>query len=72
LFLKIAETSQLLEYFFHCQGYALFWTKVYWATFWAIFSQTHLVTLNLNPSCLPAFAGFPSLQTDNQSEIING
>jgi hypothetical protein len=29
----------------HGQGYALILTNMYWATFWAIFSQTHLVTL---------------------------
>jgi hypothetical protein len=42
LFLKIANFK---DTFFHCQVYALFLTKMYWATFWAIFSQTHLVTL---------------------------
>jgi hypothetical protein len=31
--------------FFHCKGYELVWRKTVWATDWAIFSQTHLVTL---------------------------
>jgi hypothetical protein len=30
---------------FHNKGNALLLAKMYWATFWAIFSQTHLVTL---------------------------
>jgi hypothetical protein len=41
LFLKIAKISHILGYFFHCQGYALFLTKIYWATFWAFFSSGH-------------------------------
>jgi hypothetical protein len=32
-----------LGYFFHGTGYVFIWTKIGWATFWATFSQTHLV-----------------------------
>jgi hypothetical protein len=35
---------------FHTKGYALILAQIEWATFWAIFSQTHLVTLALSPS----------------------
>jgi hypothetical protein len=32
---------------FHCKSYVFIGTKIGWATFWAIFSPTHLVTLSL-------------------------
>jgi hypothetical protein len=32
-------------YLFPAQGYAFILTKMVWATFWAIFSQTNRVTL---------------------------
>jgi hypothetical protein len=36
----------LWEVSFHCKSYVLMLTKMFWATFWAIFFQkTHLVTL---------------------------
>jgi hypothetical protein len=35
-------------YFFHGCGYALSLTKMAWASFRAIFSQTHKVTLIIN------------------------
>jgi hypothetical protein len=34
-----------LATFFHGKDYVLYCQKMGWATFWAIFSQTHLVTL---------------------------
>jgi hypothetical protein len=39
--------------FFHGKSCVIVLTKMSWAIFWAIFSQTHLVTLE--PACLPAF-----------------
>jgi hypothetical protein len=46
-----------LDTFFHGNGYALFFLqKMGWAIFWAIFSQTHPVTLNAAAAsqCLPS------------------
>jgi hypothetical protein len=40
------SVAHILGYFFHSASYALILTKVGWAEFWAIFSQTHLVTLD--------------------------
>jgi hypothetical protein len=48
LCLKITEVGKnfWLHTFFLGESTALILTKMGWATFWAIFSQTHLVTLN--------------------------
>jgi hypothetical protein len=43
--LKIAGSVQILYDFFHGKSYSFMSTKMDWATFWALFSQTHLVTL---------------------------
>jgi hypothetical protein len=37
--------------FFRGYGYLSIITKMGWATFWAIFSQTHLVTLLITSRC---------------------
>jgi hypothetical protein len=42
---KVVKTFRLLLY--TAKSYILILTKMGWATFWAIFSQTHLVTLAL-------------------------
>jgi hypothetical protein len=34
-----------MAYVFHEKSYVLIFTKIDWATLWATFSQTHLVTL---------------------------
>jgi hypothetical protein len=45
-FMKITEVAKILRSaFFHDTSYALILTKMGWVAFWAIFSQTHLVTL---------------------------
>jgi hypothetical protein len=45
-FLKITKLAKkIFVYFFQDKCYVSIWTKSGWATFWAIFSQTHLVTL---------------------------
>jgi hypothetical protein len=36
--------------FFHGKVFVLTLTKMGWATFWAIFSRTYLVTLATNPA----------------------
>jgi hypothetical protein len=41
-FLKITEVAKSLGYFFRNEGYAFILTKMCWAIFWSIFSQTHL------------------------------
>jgi hypothetical protein len=47
--LKIAEVSQIFELLFTTVPViVLIWTKNGCATFWATFSQTHLVTLTLS------------------------
>jgi hypothetical protein len=47
-FFKITELAHILGQLFpHGKSYVLFWQKISLATFWAIFSQTHLVTLAL-------------------------
>jgi hypothetical protein len=47
--LKIREVAQSFgQLFFHGASYVLILTKNGWATIWATFSQTHLVTLPLN------------------------
>jgi hypothetical protein len=43
--LKITEGSQLFGLLFHKKTCINFYKKIGWATFWAIFSQTRLVTL---------------------------
>jgi hypothetical protein len=47
--MKITKIARILglHTFSHGEGYALSFDKMHWATFWAIFSQTHLVTLAL-------------------------
>jgi hypothetical protein len=47
-FIKITEKALFfLATFFHSKRYAYFSTKkIRWATIWAIFSPTHLVTLS--------------------------
>jgi hypothetical protein len=50
-FLKITKLAKkIFVYFFQDKCYVSIWTKSGWATFWAIFSQTHLVTLVKNGS----------------------
>jgi hypothetical protein len=44
-FWKITELSHILCYFFLSINCVLNLTKMRWATFWAIFKQTHLVAL---------------------------
>jgi hypothetical protein len=45
-FFQITELAHILaQPFFRGKSYAFFWPKMSWAEFWAIFSQTHLVTL---------------------------
>jgi hypothetical protein len=45
-FLKITEVAQMfVAAFYRGKSYALIVTKKGWASFWAIFSQTRLVTL---------------------------
>jgi hypothetical protein len=44
-FLKIAGVEVRWCNFFHGRNYELLMAKTGWATFWAILSQTHLVTL---------------------------
>jgi hypothetical protein len=39
------RSPKILVTFFHCNSYVLSLTKMDWATYWAIFSLTHLVTL---------------------------
>jgi hypothetical protein len=49
-FLKITEVAQMYALLFPNESVMkLFWQKTGWATFWATFSQTHLVTLFLIP-----------------------
>jgi hypothetical protein len=43
-FLKITELV-IHRAFLHCISYVLIWVWVGWVSIWAIFSQTHLVTL---------------------------
>jgi hypothetical protein len=43
--LKITEAAQIFNCFLHGKRYAPSLTQRVWATFWATFSQTHLVTL---------------------------
>jgi hypothetical protein len=45
-FSKITEVAHIFCYFFQSTNHALILTKMGWATFWAIFSQTDLVTLS--------------------------
>jgi hypothetical protein len=45
-FLKMAELAQIFGLpYSKLKIMYLFWQKIGWATFWANFSQTHLVTL---------------------------
>jgi hypothetical protein len=44
-FLNSTKVAKLLGHFFHGAGYALNLSKIGVATFWSIWSQTHLVTL---------------------------
>jgi hypothetical protein len=44
--LKITEACQIFGYFVPQLRYAINLTKKGWATFWANFSKTHLVTLS--------------------------
>jgi hypothetical protein len=46
-FLKIEDASQFFAHFFNVSINLLIMTKMDWATFWAFFSQTHLVTLDI-------------------------
>jgi hypothetical protein len=52
-FLIIAEVGHMFEYFFRGKSFVLIMTKMGWATFWAIYSQTHLVTLIVSEKKLP-------------------
>jgi hypothetical protein len=45
-FEKYSSSSNFGQIFFNSRGYVLISTKMGWATFWSIFSQTQLVTLN--------------------------
>jgi hypothetical protein len=47
-FFLITGAAHIMGQFF--TDYALFMTKSGWATFWAIFSQTHLVALSIGLS----------------------
>jgi hypothetical protein len=45
-FVKITSLAHIFGLLFTpSEGLALFFDKMYWATFWAILSQTHLITL---------------------------
>jgi maltodextrin utilization protein YvdJ len=45
-YLKITDVVHILGVALsHGESFALFFTKMGWATLWAIFSETHLVTL---------------------------
>jgi hypothetical protein len=47
-FIKITKVAQNIELLFSLSlDYVLIMTKICWATFWAIFPHTHLVTLPL-------------------------
>jgi hypothetical protein len=47
-FMKTTETSQIYGLLFSMvNAMHKFIQTIYWATFWAIFSQTHLVTLKM-------------------------
>jgi hypothetical protein len=37
--------------FSHCTTYVLIWTKKGWPKFWAILSQSHLITLSQGHGC---------------------
>jgi hypothetical protein len=50
VFWKLYKWPTLLGYFLHGYGYASILTKLYWASFWAIFSQSHLVTSRTSAS----------------------
>jgi hypothetical protein len=43
---KYPTSPSLCAAYFQGKSYVLLLTKIGWATFWAIFEQTHLVTLN--------------------------
>jgi hypothetical protein len=42
---KFRKQCELFGFFFHIESQEFILTKNDWATFWATFSQTHLVTL---------------------------
>jgi hypothetical protein len=44
-FSKLLKNPTFLDYFLNSISYVVVLTKTGWAAFWAIFSQTHLVTL---------------------------
>jgi hypothetical protein len=49
IFVKNTETAISIRLLFStAKSYVLIFTKMDWATFWATFSQTHLVTLVIN------------------------
>jgi hypothetical protein len=45
IFKNYKSTPNLLPLYYHGKKHVLILKKLGWATFWAIFSQTHLVTL---------------------------
>jgi hypothetical protein len=45
-FFNFRNSPKFLNYFFNSKSYVLYLTKMGWDTFWATFSQTHLVTLS--------------------------
>jgi hypothetical protein len=45
VFLKITEEAQIFYLLISVKSYVLSLAKMGWATFWAMFSRTHLVTL---------------------------
>jgi hypothetical protein len=54
-----------LANFGHGSGYAItFLEKKHWATFWAIFSQTHLVTLLTGVTFSSALLQSPDFEID--------
>jgi hypothetical protein len=48
--LKITKIAQILSHYFTVKVINKIWPKMGWATFWAMFSKTHLVILLPEPS----------------------
>jgi hypothetical protein len=57
-FLKIAKAAKSLDFLFHGKSHVCTYLveRMGWATFWAIFSQTHLVTLPIRLAGVVTFS----------------
>jgi hypothetical protein len=65
VFYKLQNSPNLWPTFLHGKIKGLILVIIGWATFWAIFSQTHVVTLH--KTCLDLLIPGPSLLSDEVS-----